>query len=389
MKRAMERILLAIATFCTALLAAWADDARWQGVSYPYQDGPAHQPDVFLVTDTGGSGGGFGRGDPHHHLSDIAFWDGKYGWACGYGGVFKSDDGGLTWQRAKPQKGERGGAWIRLGLTGPRDIWLLEGEHPGGPGRAWLWHSTDDGHNWQEVAPGKMPGYLDFYCQDDVIWVLGGWIVPPGTPVLNSSDGGRTWRAVDFQGLLTQAWRVALPADHQLGSGYAVYVLGLGIMGEKWQARLVKSIDGGRTWVHLPLPGDLRDQDFWNFGQIYFPTTQIGWLGLDHGRLLYTHDGGQTWQQRKLPTDRGVAAMWFDPLGRGFVAVNNTDIYHVAEAVYRTLDGGQTWQPVLSGYKQINRFFSLGNGQLWAVGVMPSLVPNDIVAILKPDGWKP
>jgi hypothetical protein len=61
-------------------------------------------------------------------------------------------------------------------------------------------------------------------------------------------------------------------------------------------------------------------------------------------------------------------------------------MYHVAQAVYRTLNGGMDWQPALGGYKQINAFCGLGNGQLWAVGTMPTVMPNDVVAILKPNG---
>ncbi len=361
-----------------------ADDGRWQGAVYPQQEGVARQPDVFLVTDTGGSGGGFGRGDPHYHLSDVAFWDGKIGWACGWAGVFKTTDGGLTWERVKPS-----GGWIRIGMTGPQSIWLLQGQHPGGPGKTWLLHSIDDGRTWEEVEHGNMPGYVDFYCKGDVLWVLGGWVSSPGLPVLNSADGGNTWRKVDFKRLLHQAWKIAIPADHTIDGGYAVYVLGLSIVDGKWQARVVKSVDSGYHWSNLPLPSDLRQEDFWNFGQIYFSTSKTGWLGLNNGRLLYTEDGGQTWQERKLQSNRGVAAIWIDQLGRGFVAVNNSDINHIVDAVYRTLDCGKTWQPVLRGYKQINRFFALGNGQFWAVGTMPTVVPNDVVAILKPDWWKP
>jgi hypothetical protein len=265
-------------------------------------------------------------------------------------------------------------------MSGPQDIWLLEGQHPGGPGRAWLRHSTDDGRTWQEVAPGRMPGYLDFYCRGGVIWVLGGSVDPP---VVTSRDGGRTWEAADFQGLLIQAWRIAIPADHPVDGGYAVYVLGLA---PDRTARLLRGDDGGRRWKALPLPAGLRENEFWNLGQMYFATTEKGRLGLAKGRLLTTDDGGRSWQERRVPTDRGFSALWFDALGRGFAAVNNHDIYHITDAVYGTLDGGRTWRVALGGYKQINSFCGLGTGQLWAVGTMPTVVPNDVVAILKPRG---
>ena len=357
---------------------------RWQGTVYPWSNAALAKPQPFFITDTGGSGGGFGRGDPHDHLSDVVFWNRRLGWACGYGGVFRTEDGGLTWQRMKPR-----GGWIRVGITGPHDVWLLEGLHPGGPGRAWLWHSTDDGRTWQEVLHGQIPGYLDFFCEAGNIWVLGGWIGPPGAPVQCSQDNGRTWRPVDFGGLLVQAWRIAVPGDHRWQGGYAIYVLGMGIVSGQMQLRLVRSVDAGRTWTLVPLPDGLTQEDTWNFGQLFFATTRDGWLGLSHGRILSTHDGGRTWRLCNLPTDRGVAAMWFDALGRGFVAVDNSDLYHVRDAMFRTLDGGRTWQPILSGYKQINRIFGLDANSVWAVGTEPTVVPNDLVAIMEPGALSP
>lgn len=357
---------------------------RWQGAAYArISVSPVPRP-LFFVTDTGGTGGGFGRGDPHDHLFDVAFWNDRIGWACGYGGVFRTEDGGLTWQRVKPR-----GGWMRLGLAGPNDVWLLEGLHPGGPGRAWLWHSTDGGQSWREVLHGTVPGYLDFVCQSRRIWILGGWVVPPGAPVQCSVDGGRTWRAVDFHGQLVQAWRISIPGDYRCNGGCAIYVLGLGSVDGNLQMRLVRSFDEGRTWEALRLPGGLTQADAWNFGQLFFATTNDGWIGLSRGRLLVTHDGGKTWALRQLPTERGVAAIWFDELGRGFVAVDNTDIYHVTTAMYRTLNGGRTWEPVLAGYKQINRIYGFGPNLLWAVGTEPTLVPNDIVAIMEPGALGP
>jgi hypothetical protein len=69
---------------------------QWQGASYPRAAADRVQPARFFVTDTGGSGGGFGRGDPHPHLAGIDFWNQRIGCACGYGGAFRSGDGGLS-----------------------------------------------------------------------------------------------------------------------------------------------------------------------------------------------------------------------------------------------------------------------------------------------------
>ena len=100
---------------------AAAAEGQWQGVTYPRAAAEPSPSAHFFVTDTGGSGGGFGRGDPHHHLCSIDFWNRRLGWACGYGGVFKSEDGGLSWTRMKPV-----GGWVHVRLASPQDVWLLE-----------------------------------------------------------------------------------------------------------------------------------------------------------------------------------------------------------------------------------------------------------------------
>ncbi|NMC20146.1 MAG: hypothetical protein GYA33_06960 [Thermogutta sp.] len=336
---------------------------------------------MFFITNTGGGGGSFGRGDIHGHLCDVDFANLQVGYACGAGGgVYKTEDGGLTWSRIKPN-----GSWQRIQAVTPDDVWLLEGIHPGGFGNVWLWHSADGGKTWNEVEElhGKLAGYggKALYCRGARRWVLGG-----DFPTYRSDDGGKTWQAVNFQGLLYGVYDMAVPADIPTEEGFRVYVLGHQ-EGVKI-AHLARSDDGGQNWQEVPLPAPAQE-GMLTGGRVFFSTSDEGWVAGKSGCCFVTRDGGRTWQDRSLPTQQSVVALWFDQLGRGFAAVDNTDWLHLRQTVYMTADYGAHWVPVLGGYKQILSFCDLGPDHLWAVGYEPGLVSQDIVAILQSGCWKP
>ncbi len=350
---------------------AWGE-GQWQGYIYPKFSGPYEKPSRFLLTDTGGTGGGFGRGDPHFHLSDVDFINLREGWACGYGGVFLTMDGGLTWERKRPP-----GDWIRIRVSAPGEVYLLEGHHPGGKGKVFLWRTRDRGENWEmvEALKDKLSGYWDMFFRGKEGWIITGW-----NPSFHTSDGGKTWQEVNFDNLVGQAFKIAIPADVRIDDGYVAYVWGATYKEGKWIARLIKSEDGGKSWRVIPLPEESPAQ-LWV--AMCFPTSKMGWIGMEGGKLLYTKDGGKNWEWMKLPTERRVIALWFDQFGHGFASVDNSDIYHITDCLYETYDYGKTWQVVLSGYKHLSAFASLGPGYLWAVGYTPTVVPVDIVAVLQ------
>lgn len=348
---------ICLLVFCSSALAQ-STGGQWQETTYPRAEGNPCRADLFLLTDTGGIGGGFGRGDPHNHLMSVDFWDANTGWSCGNGGAFKTADGGLNWQRVKPR-----GGWYHVRLTGPQEVWLLQGYH--GEANAHLYRSGDEGASWSEELTGKVRGFSDLQCRGPTRWVMCG-----DFPSYYSNDEGKTWNPVG----VASAQKVAVPGDVPgLGPlGYVAYV----VCHQGPKGLLKKTPDGGKTWKDVPLPVDLPMARC-----IFFATSLQGCLGFDGGRVLATADGGQTWEARNLPTDQRVMAMWFDALGRGFVSVDNTDFYHPRQTLYETLDAGKTWMPVLGGNKQINAIAACGTGQLWAVGNCPTVLPNDLVAI--------
>jgi|GEM_PF-1576308 len=350
-----------------SLPSTFAEEPRWQTITYGAHSPPPADAAEFLVLDTGGSGGGFGHGDIRQHLHDVHFWNSEIGWTAGYGGVFRTEDGGLTWKRMRPK-----GGWYHLEMTGPKEVWLHEGFH--GKGKAKLWLTRDNGEHWNEVAAETFRGYTDLLCRAGERWLLCG-----GYHSYRSRDGGKTWSIENMGGLLHGRNKISIPADVHTPQGFTIYVLGH----HGRTLRLIRSQDSGGTWSVVPIP-PLPRHHAW---QMTFVTSLRGWLGGPKGEILFTDDGGRTWERRDLPSgpDQRVKSIWFSQTGRGFAAVVNRNFAKRRHTLYESHDNGKHWWPVLGGMKSVNRLFAFGPGQLWAVGTVPGYVPNDLVAILKPE----
>jgi photosystem II stability/assembly factor-like uncharacterized protein len=356
---------------CLAVGGSAYAQGLWQGATYPRLV-TGHRPlatpaTKWLVLDTGGSGGGFGKGDIRQKLHDVHFWDNRVGWACGYAGVFRTQDGGLTWTRMKAK-----GGWYHIEMSGPGEVWLLEGFH--GRGKARLWHTTDDGQSWQEVAPDTFRGYTDLYCRGYQRWLL-----CSGFPSYRSEDGGVTWERAAFRGGgLHRADKIAIPADVGSAEGFVIYVVG----GHGQDRRLVKSLDGGLTWTHLEsLPPAAAAGG--HRARMFFSTSRQGWVAGPGHQIWRTDDGGESWQPCHLPEGEWATALWFDRCGHGFAAEANHHFLNPGNALYETIDGGATWTAVMGGLKQINAIFARGPRRVWAVGDVPGFIQNDLVLILE------
>lgn len=91
----------------------------------------------------------------------------------------------------------------------------------------------------------------------------------------------------------------------------------------------------------MPYPGKQDD--------IYFVTTQRGWYGNGAGKLYRTDDGGATWQALWNQPGTFIRTLAFVDAQRGFVGNVGTDYYPGVtdtQPLYETRDGGQTWLPV-------------------------------------------
>ena len=216
-------------------------------------------------------------------------------------GVYRSRNGGRTWERILFVNENAGAIDLILDPTNPRILyastWRVRRTpyslESGGAGSA-LWKSTDGGDTWLELT--KNPGMPT----KGALGIIGVAVSPTNPEnvyaiveaeeggVFRSRDGGRTWAKTNEERNLRQrAWyytRIyADPKDEE-----AVYVVNV---------QFHRSKDGGKTFTAIRTPhGD--NHDLW-----IDPNDPLRMIESNDGGANVSTDGGRTWTgQDNQPT---------------------------------------------------------------------------------------
>jgi photosystem II stability/assembly factor-like uncharacterized protein len=215
-------------------------------------------------------------------------------------GVYRSTNGGATWERVLYRDENTGAIDIVLDPNNPRIIYaalwqarrMPWGMESGGPGSG-LFKSTDGGDTWTEIsrASGLPEGTLGRIgiavspANSDRVWAI---VEADDGGVFRSDDAGETWRRVNEDRSLRQrAWYYThIYADPQ--NENTVYVLNTGFY---------KSTDGGRTYETIRTPhGD--NHDLW-----IDPNNPLRMIEGNDGGTNVTYNGGNSWTgQDNQPT---------------------------------------------------------------------------------------
>ncbi|MBZ5590366.1 MAG: glycosyl hydrolase [Acidobacteriia bacterium] len=206
-------------------------------------------------------------------------------------GIFRSRDGGKTWQKVLFVDDATGAADLSMDPNNPRILYAAFWQvvrHPwelvsGGPGSS-LWKSTDGGDTWKKLSEGLPDellgriGVAASAARPGRVWAIVEAKKKGGLYV--SDDFGEKWRLVNGDHRLRErAWYYSwvYPDPKNAETVYVISVL------------LHKSIDGGKTFgVVLDPHGD--NHDLW----IAPDDPQRMILGNDGGATV-TFNGGRSW----------------------------------------------------------------------------------------------
>lgn len=162
--------------------------------------------------------------------------------------------------------------------------------------------------------------------------VATGWTAGSGA-ILGTIDGGRSWHR-EWSGSRSISSLSAVDRLHAWGLGF-----GSPVDLSPTADRLVRTTNGGRTWITTKLSGGFREIDF--------TTDRVGWAvvgGISDtttgpGHLDKTIDGGLQWHASALKAR--VDSVCFAGSSVGWAASGS--------GVYRTIDGGRRWTRATGG----------------------------------------
>jgi photosystem II stability/assembly factor-like uncharacterized protein len=207
-------------------------------------------------------------------------------------GVFRSRDGGKTWERILYRGQDAGASDLSMDPNNPRILYAAFWEArrlphvlmSGGPGSG-LFKSTDGGDTWTEITRNKgLPkgtlgklGVAVSPARENRVYAI---IEAEDGAVFRSDDGGDTWeRLSDEVELRARPWYyMHIIADPQ--DADTLWVLDI---------KLFRSIDAGKTFAEMAIPhGD--NHDLW-----IDPRDPRRMIEGNDGGATISFNGGETW----------------------------------------------------------------------------------------------
>lgn len=334
--------------------------------------GPAPEPQVAGIC----SADGWCWQNPRPHgqgFSRVHFFNDQEGMIVGFKGiVYRTTDGGTTWDKTEPpvegvkvEFPERGywyyDCWDIQDIQFlSRDIGWAVGDHGA------VLKTNDSANTWMSTHEiSRIPGVPHFrsvfFTQQDEGWVAG--YRNQGDhrePVLkHTSNYGQTWESQDTN----------LNTGYLLGITFVQDTLGVVGWAVGSGGTIIRSYDKGETWQLLDsVVGN------WDLRAVAFIDRQRGWV-VGKGVILGTTNGGDTWEVQKQGEWSLLAVAIRDE--RTVLAVGGNGL------IFLTINNGQDWIQVdVDGIHEDEGFPFLRNvifhgSSAWIVGSSGCLLHSE------------
>ena len=260
-------------------------------------------------------------------INSINFKDSSIGYAVAgdangyFRGIYKTIDGGLTWD--SEYRGEEEAGLISVCITNSGYGWAV-----GFKGTIFILQAEDN--LWLQILSGNRSSacsgddlYSVFCINENIGWAVGyraSCLGGGGNIVLKTTNGGKIWKTQ----LIDQYQGGRIRSVYFINEDYG-WAVGEGTTG------FYRTTDGGKNWIES---GN-------RYSSVFFINQYAGWATSDnYDQGIYkSTDGGITWTQ-KNPTSS--SRIYFSDINTGWAIGEGGSIL-------KSTDGGETWVPKISG----------------------------------------
>lgn len=235
-------------------------------------------------------------------------------------GIFKTENGGKTWERSDNGIKEYQFEEVAINPTKPYEAWVQSPASRGG------YKTEDGGQNWRLSQTPTMhyPMRIRYSMQNPNKLYATGW--QNGHPFSISEDGGVNWKFISEQ-VFFQGLEKGKSLFQSKGGGNAIHLHGLAVDPLDDKIVYAGSISDTQSPVNFPLKG---------------------------AHIFKSEDGGNMWKESDegFPHDEDTAIhdITIDPKNTNIIYVSTTR--HESEkgiGVYKSEDAGKNWRDVNSG----------------------------------------
>lgn len=263
----------------------------------------------------------------NEYISYIEFLTPDLGWVLARNSIWKTTDGGQTWEKQPhpqaPAPATRILQQIRM-LNAQTGI-IACGHYGANSAVKAILITNDGGQTWEER------GDSTYFLSTALLTPDGqGFATRQFRGLYYSADGGTTWVNRKTPNLLEILWM-------QYMGNNLIYAFGFQGIQPQATPVFAKSPDAGLTWQITPMPDWPVQYD------AHFFDTQTGWALGKAGELIRTNDGGQTWAPYPFGEMRAAKSIAFADAQHGWAVGDGGLVLH-------TTDGGVHWERENCGY---------------------------------------
>lgn len=209
-----------------------------------------------------------------------------------------------------------------------KDVFFINADTGWVAGFGIILNTKNGGVNWTVQDSSDVAFMSINFTDSDHGWAVGNKYSGQNGGIFHTMDGGQQW-------YLRDSSKYELNDVFFLNSDTG-YVVG----GGRSKTAIFRTVDGGTTWEDMDANG----------GHIYtvqFISDSVGWAAGERGCVLKTEDGGSSWSTIYLDVGLfNLVSICFINQDTGWVVGGDN--------IFKTIDGGQTWEPSVWQSNQFN-----------------------------------